>query len=153
MQVPTSGSKAVTDRLGGPKPGPDVLPIPRSAADFDDLRDPTACTVRYSHPGREPGLRVYPNLGALDEQVVAALLGLRTGALAPRFGQRSVLSSNSPVMSCLRTSVSSSLFVPFPSLPVMWSWPSAIQSQPTRSRGPNCSLRRCVESARLSGTN
>ncbi len=75
MQVPTSGSKAVTDRLGGPKPGPDVLPIPGSAADFDDLRDPTACTVRYSHPGREPGLRVYPNLGALDDQVVAALLG------------------------------------------------------------------------------
>jgi lysophospholipase L1-like esterase len=70
-----SGGKAVTDPLGGPKPGPHTLSIPGSAADFDDLHDPTACAVRYSHLRREPGLRVYPNLGALDEQVVAALLG------------------------------------------------------------------------------
>jgi lysophospholipase L1-like esterase len=61
---------------------PDVLSFPGSAAEFDDLRDPTACTVRYSRVDREPGLRVYPNPGALDEQVVAALLGCEPERLA-----------------------------------------------------------------------
>lgn len=46
-----------------------------SAADFDDLHDPVACIVRYSHLEREPGLLPYPNLGALDEQMLARLLG------------------------------------------------------------------------------
>ena len=46
-----------------------------TAADFDGLRDPTACTLRYSRLDREPGLRVYPNLSVFDERVVAALLG------------------------------------------------------------------------------
>ena len=46
-----------------------------TASYFDGLGDPTVCTVRYSRLDREPGLRVYPNLGVFDEQVVAALLG------------------------------------------------------------------------------
>jgi lysophospholipase L1-like esterase len=52
-----------------------------SGADFDALRDPVACTVRYSHLEREPGLMVYPHLGALDEHVLAAMLGCEPGRL------------------------------------------------------------------------
>jgi acyl-CoA thioesterase I len=80
MPVPASEGRAATAPLGRPKPGPpkrrrDVFPTPRSAADFDDLRDPTACTVRYSRLDREPGLQVYPNLAVLNDEVVAGLLG------------------------------------------------------------------------------
>ncbi len=73
--LPASGGRAATAPLGPPKPGPDVLSTPVTASYFDGLGDPTACTVRFSRLDREPGLRVYPNLGVFDEQVVAALLG------------------------------------------------------------------------------
>ncbi len=99
----------------GPPASADVSSTPRSAADFDDLRDPAACTVRYSRLDREPGLRVYPNLGVFDEPVVAALLGCDPERLRQiRSALNSVL--NLACDELFAEPGFESLFVPSPSL-------------------------------------